>query len=121
LMAEALAERHGARFTAEKCGFRLEFPITDFNEAERQQRSLLLISADSEDAFRIAELLRRNGHEVVVGPEELVRSADYRFDAAVALQEITGSLSRPADVVFRSDMNDQEVLAAVSAFFAPRV
>ena len=120
-MAETFAERNEARFASENNGFKLEFRVTDYNEAERQQRSILLISDDNDDAFRIADLLRRNGHEVVIGPEELFRASDYRFDATAALQEITGSLSRPADVVFARGMGDTEMLAAVSDFFAPPV
>lgn len=121
LMAETFAERNDTRFTAQDNAFRLEFRVTDFNEAERQQRSLLLISDDSHDAFRIADLLRRNNYEVVIGPEDLFRSADYRFDATTALQETTGSLSRPPDVVFTKGMSDKEMLAAISEFLAQRV
>jgi len=121
LMAEQIANRNDARFTAENNSFKLDFPITDYNEAQRQQRSILLISEDSDEAFRIADLLRRNNYEAVIGREDLFHSADYRFDATAALRETSSSLSRPADVVFTRGMSDKDMLTAASDFFAQRV
>lgn len=120
-MAETFAERNDARFTADSNAFKLEFPVADYTEVERRQRSVLLIADDSDDAFRIAELLRRNHYEVVIGSEDLFRSADYRFDATAALQETNSSLSRPPDVVFTKGMSDKEILATLSEFLAQRV
>ncbi|HKQ38690.1 MAG TPA: hypothetical protein VJ063_11475, partial [Verrucomicrobiae bacterium] len=96
------------------------FDVTDYSEAERRQRSLLLIAEDSEDAFRIAELLRRNNYGVVIGPESLFESGDYRFDATATLEDGSDSLSRPPDLVFSRGMSDKEMLATLSDFFAQR-
>ena len=121
LMAEAFAERNEAHFKAQNNSYTLDLRVTDYTDAERQQRSILLISDANDDAFRIADLLRRNGHEAVIGLEELLRLGDYRFDAVAALQETSGSLSRSPDVVFRKGMSEDEMLAAVSAFFSERL
>ena len=121
LMVEAFAERNNARFETEKNCYKIGFPVSDYAEAERQQHSILLISDhDNSGAFRITELLRRNGYEVVIGQEHLLQSGDYRFDAAAAPQEASGSLLRPADILFKMEVGEKEMLTMVGDFFARR-
>jgi hypothetical protein len=121
LMAQAFAERNEARFKAENDSYTLDFRVTDYTDAERQHLSILLVSDANDEAVRIAEVLRGNGHEAVIGSDELLRLADYRFDAAAALEESGNSFSRSPDVVFRKGMRENEMLAAVSAFFSERL
>jgi len=115
--AEAFARRNDAMFVAEDNGYSFHFPEADFSEADRQARSILLVSADSDQAFQVAELLRRNSYEVVIGGKDLLRSPDYRFDAIVELLEGGDSLLSDADVIFRRGMSEKEMLTALSAVF----
>jgi len=134
LVAEAFAERNNARFSAEKNRYLLRFPEADFLEAERQSRSILLLRKDDDAAFALAELLRRNSYEVVIGDQDLLRSSDYRFDAVwvrgetvslsipklrriVELQEGSGSLLEHSDVVFPVGIAKEEMLAKLRDAF----
>ena len=134
LVAEAFAERNGARFSAENNQYLLRFPEADFLEADRQPRSILLLRQDDDAAFELAELLRRNSYDVVIGGQDLLRSPDYRFDAVwvrgetgaapdpkarriVELQEGSGSLLEHSDVVLPVGIGKEEMLAKLRDAF----
>lgn len=101
-MAEAFAERNNAQFEGAKSHFTFRFPEADFSETERQEPWILLVGDDNDQAFKVADLLRRHSHQVVIGPEHLMHSSDYRFDASIQLADLAGK-------------SDKEVLAAVKA------
>ena len=134
LVAEAFAERNNARFSPENNQYVLRFPEADFLEAERQPRSILLLRKDDDAAFALAELLRRNSYEVVIGDQDLLRSPDYRFDAVwvrgetvslsipklrriVELQEGSGSLLEHSDVVLPVGITKDDMLAKLRDAF----
>ena len=93
-----------------------------------------LLRKDDDAAFALAELLRRNSYEVVIGDQDLLRSPDYRFDAVwvrgetvslsipklrriVELQEGSGSLLEHSDVVFPVGIAKEEMLAKLRDAF----
>jgi hypothetical protein len=134
LVAQAFAERNGAQFSGQNNEYIFRFPEADFLEAERQPRSILLLRTDDDAGFELAELLRRNSYEVVIGDHDLLRSPDYRFDAVwvrgetvpglnpkvrriVELQEGASSLLEHNDVVLPVGIGKQDMLAKLRDAF----
>ena len=102
LMAEAFAERNDARFEGQQNRYSFHIPEANFSEEERPQRSLLLVAPDTPEAFKIADLLRRNSYQVVIGNRDLLDSSDYRFDGTMELAGLAA---------------DQDTLATVNRLF----
>jgi hypothetical protein len=102
LMAQTFAERNDAAFAADNHAFTFRIPEANFTETDRQSRSILLVADDGELSFKVADLLRRNTYEVVIGARDLLDSPDYRFEGTMELSGLTG---------------DQEILAAVNRLF----
>jgi hypothetical protein len=113
LLAERFGDRNEASFDREGNSYSFRFAETDFSEAERQPPSILLLANESDEAFRVAELLRGHAYGVVIGSEALMRSPDYRFDLIAELGDGDSTLSQNADVFLSVRMTEEAMLATV--------
>jgi len=88
---------------------------------------------DDDSAFKLAELLRTNGYEAVIGDQSLLLCLDYRFDAVWVRGELTrrdnptlrrivegsSSLLEHGDVALPVGISEQEILARLRDAFRP--